>query len=159
MPPPSQGHRQDPYSILWGHIYISNALQRQMEAPHHPPPRWRVSEYMPPYFAQGRRTRWQHQLHPEEGYHLCSSGFSLCLDNLLLLFLLGFLHQELGSLCLLLGLGGKSQEHQIRTVGNTHFMGPIPPTPMAAPFLTVHPLEAHKPPRPSVTRLWDPTQN
>ena len=42
-----------------------------------------------------------------EGYHPCCLGLTLRLHDLLPLFLLRFLHQELGALGLLLGCGGR----------------------------------------------------
>lgn len=48
---------------------------------------------------------------PEAGYHLGSCCFPLSLNYLLLLLLLGLLHQELGTLCLLLGCREKGHRH------------------------------------------------
>lgn len=55
---------------------------------------------------------------PEAGYHLGSCCFPLGLDYLLLLLLLGLLHQELGTLCLLLGCREKGHRHWSHTVSS-----------------------------------------
>lgn len=87
---------------------------------------------------------------PEAGYHLGSCRFSLGLNYLLLLLLLGLLHQELGTLCLLLGCREKGHRHWNHIVSSNRTWELRPRD--SASQRTSNILGPH----PSTKRIWEP---